>query len=224
MSLLSAIPPKPGLFIVFEGIDRAGKTTQAKLLVANLQADLASWQLSSIRFPDDRFASGKLLRQYLTSESQMPARTAHLLFSANRWEAALRIQDYVLSGMTLVCDRYAYSGVAYSVAKGVPFDWCTASDRGLPVPDVVFYFSLPVQSATARADFGVGDRHETAELQERVKQVYEEKLINRGTTWDTINATLPQDEIAEMIYKEVSTLRRSYVRSAALTGVGLFEE
>jgi len=42
----------------------------------------------------------------------------------------------------MVCDRYAYSGVAYSVAKGLDFDWCLGVDRGLVQPDLVLYLDF----------------------------------------------------------------------------------
>ena len=41
----------------------------------------------------------------------------HLLFSMNRWEMKKQLTDILASGTNVVCDRYAYSGVAYSVAK-----------------------------------------------------------------------------------------------------------
>ena len=41
----------------------------------------------------------------------------HLLFSMNRWEMKQQLTDLLASGTNVVCDRYAYSGVAYSVAK-----------------------------------------------------------------------------------------------------------
>ena len=64
----------------------------------------------------------------------------HLLFSMNRWEMKRQLVDVLQSGQDVVCDRYAYSGVAYSVAKGLDFQWCLGADRGLVLPDLVLYF------------------------------------------------------------------------------------
>ena len=67
----------------------------------------------------------------------------HLLFSANRWEAAKALKTRLGAGETLVCDRYAFSGVAFTAAKGtLDLEWCKNPDRGLPAPDAVIYLDV----------------------------------------------------------------------------------
>lgn len=76
----------------------------------------------------------------------------------------------LLSGTTLVVDRYAFSGVAYSAAKGVPgmdVEWCRNPDIGLPAPDLVVYLRVSNVVAAARAGFGE-ERYEKAEFQDKV--------------------------------------------------------
>lgn len=46
-----------------------------------------------------------------------PDEAIHLIFAANRWEMRDQILSDLKSGITLICDRYAFSGVAYSAAK-----------------------------------------------------------------------------------------------------------
>ena len=48
---------------------------------------------------------------------------------------------------TKVCDRYCYSGVAFSAAKGMDIEWCKACDKGLIAPDCVIYLDMPVEEA-----------------------------------------------------------------------------
>ena len=57
--------------------------------------------------------------QYLQSKTGdgMGNEAVHLLFSMNRWENKHWLAEQLASGTNIVCDRYAYSGVAYSVAK-----------------------------------------------------------------------------------------------------------
>jgi hypothetical protein len=77
-------PPHRGAFIVLEGADRAGKSTQCARLVASLRAagvDAASW-----RFPDRASGCGQMIDAYLRSQSELDDAAVHLLFSANRWE------------------------------------------------------------------------------------------------------------------------------------------
>lgn len=71
---------KRGAFIVFEGIDRCGKSTQVDLLGKALNA-------KNIRFPDRTSAIGVMINSYLVSATNMNDQAIHLLFSANRWEA-----------------------------------------------------------------------------------------------------------------------------------------
>ena len=71
------------------------------------------------------------------------------------------------AGTTLVVDRYAYSGVAFTAAKGAPgLDraWCMAPDVGLPAPDAVFFLNLTVEQAAARGGYGE-ERYEKADFQ-----------------------------------------------------------
>ena len=59
-----------------------------------------------------------MINEYLRNKEYKQAdESIHLLFSANRWEQRDQIISDLQNGITLVCDRYAYSGVAYSAAK-----------------------------------------------------------------------------------------------------------
>ncbi len=44
-----------------------------------------------------------------------------------------------MKGTNIILDRYAYSGVAFTSAKGLDLEWCKNSDKGLPKPDIVFF-------------------------------------------------------------------------------------
>ena len=75
------------------------------------------------------------------------------------------------AGTTLVVDRYAFSGVAFTAAKGAPgLDraWCMAPDVGLPAPDAVFFLNLTVEQAAARGGYGE-ERYEKADFQVRLR-------------------------------------------------------
>ncbi|CAM9856634.1 unnamed protein product, partial [Choristocarpus tenellus] len=104
-----------GAFILFEGVDRCGKTTQANLLVEGLKA--AGNDACFMRFPDRTTSIGKMINSFLQNTTDIDDRCVHLLFSANRWEAERDLRGRLMSGTTVVCDRYAYSGVAFSSAK-----------------------------------------------------------------------------------------------------------
>ncbi|XP_077563094.1 uncharacterized protein LOC144178837 [Haemaphysalis longicornis] len=159
-----------GLFIVFEGCDRTGKSTQVKLLSKAL-ADKGH-KTEAIAFPNRTTITGKLLDGYLKVNTNLEDHAVHLLFSANRWQEAETIRNAVAQQTTVICDRYAYSGVAFSAAKGLDVMWCQQPDRGLPQPDLVLYMSASPDVLDARAGFGK-ERYENAEFQAKVRAEYD---------------------------------------------------
>ncbi|KAJ0113598.1 hypothetical protein Patl1_02959 [Pistacia atlantica] len=83
------------------------------------------------------------------------------------------------AGTTLIVDRYSYSGVAFSSAKGVDVEWCKAPEMGLLAPDVVLFLDIPPEKAAERGGYG-GERYEHLEFQKKVAQCYQ---ILRDSSW-----------------------------------------
>lgn len=75
------------------------------------------------------------------------------------------------SGTTLVVDRYAFSGVAFSSAKGLDLEWCRNPDIGLLTPDIVLFLDLTIDEAEKRGGFGQ-ERYEKRELQIKVRDEF----------------------------------------------------
>ncbi|KAL0279991.1 UNVERIFIED_CONTAM: hypothetical protein PYX00_001423 [Menopon gallinae] len=167
---------KRGAFIVFEGCDRSGKTTQCRKLVEKLKT--MGIPAQQIQFPDRSTAIGKIIDDYLSKRIELTDQAVHLLFTANRWENEPKMRELLLQGVTLVSDRYSFSGVAYSSAKpNLNLNWCQQPESGLPKPDVVFF--LKISSSCQRKGFGE-ERYETKEIQEQVHQNY---LKLQDDTW-----------------------------------------
>lgn len=107
---------KRGALIVVEGVDRSGKSTQCKKLVESLEKRLIKAKL--LGFPDRSTLTGKLIDDYLRNKDcKLNDHTIHLLFSANRWENFEKMKSLLYDGVTLVIDRYSYSGIVFSGAK-----------------------------------------------------------------------------------------------------------
>ena len=192
MSAVAASKPPPrGTFVVFEGVDRAGKSTQCKLLAEGLRK--RGREATLINFPDRTTGVGQLIDKYLRKEVELDDRAVHLMFSANRWEAAQSIKDLLESGVDVVCDRYAFSGVAFSAAKESidDLDWRKAPDAGLPAPDVVVFLEIPPEKAEARSGFG-NERYEVSDMQVRVAANFNQLVT---PCWRKIDAARPIDEV-----------------------------
>jgi len=188
-----------GLFFVFEGLDRSGKSTQSKLLAKKLEQEgSVKWMC----FPNRATATGMLIDMYLRRMIELPDETIHLLFSANRWESALSIVETLNSGTSIVCDRYAFSGVAYTAAKGLDLSWCQTPDIGLPVPDGVFFMYIDASVGASRAGFG-DERYENADMQTRVREEFRQPRIRAGVDWNDVDGArdiaVIQNEISEAV-------------------------
>eukprot|EP00062_Callorhinchus_milii_P000459 gi/632934482/ref/XP_007884875.1/ PREDICTED: thymidylate kinase isoform X1 [Callorhinchus milii] len=87
------------------------------------------WRLHQ---PDDRgTAIGQLINSYLEKKSNLEDHTVHLLFAANRWERVPLIKEKLQQGITLIVDRYAFSGVAFTSAKPVSTNiWSKGVEKG----------------------------------------------------------------------------------------------
>lgn len=104
-----------------------------------------------------------MINEYLSQGKALEDEAVHLLFSMNRWEAKRDILDSLSSGETIICDWYAYSGVAYSSAKGLDFQWCKNPDQNLPRPDLVFFIDATTAQLKKREGYGE-ERYEKVEF------------------------------------------------------------
>ncbi|KAL8692197.1 MAG: hypothetical protein Q9218_002728 [Villophora microphyllina] len=171
------MPAQPrGALIVIEGLDRAGKSTQCEKLFNYLQQ--LGRPVKRMRFPDRSTPIGKSIDSYLKGETHQEDHVIHLLFSANRWEAAAQIREDIAKGTTIIIDRYYYSGMIYSAAKNNPnlsLTWAMQPDIGLPKPDLAVCFVVSVEAAAARGGFG-NERYEVSDMQKRVRFLFGELL------------------------------------------------
>jgi len=217
-----------GAFIVVEGLDRSGKSTQTVALCNRLTSLGKSVKLRN--FPDRTTATGKMIDSYLRSQSDLDDRAIHLIFSANRWEAAETMIKELEAGTNIICDRYAFSGIAFSAAKSLPssssndgtttttnptttnsptsittttltYEWCRAPDTSLPAPDLVLFLDVTPEVQAARGGYGQ-ERYEKADLQRRVREVFRKIAGEFQTSEDTNSPVVRWHEIDASRSKE----------------------
>lgn len=186
-----------GALIVLEGLDRSGKTSQSSRLLTYLEGRGHSVELW--RFPDRSTSVGQMISSYLSNKSQLDDHTIHLLFSANRWEKRSLMETKLKAGTTLIVDRYSYSGVAFSSAKGLDIEWCKAPEVGLLAPDLVLYLDIQPEKATERGGYG-GERYEQLEFQKKVAQCYQ---VLHDASWKIIDACQSIEDIESQLQEIV---------------------
>lgn len=158
MTLSSDAPRAPaessrprGLFITFEGIDGAGKSSHIEAVVEALAA--AGHSVVSTREPGGTPLAESLRALFLQEE--MDALTeALLVFAARRDHLRQRIEPALAAGQTVVCDRFTDATLAYQ-GHGRGFDlavltqlesWVQAGRQ----PDLTLWFDVPPELAAAR--------------------------------------------------------------------------
>ncbi|MGI0037021.1 MAG: dTMP kinase [Nitrososphaera sp.] len=139
-----------GKIIVLEGTDKAGKTTQSRMLLGALK-NLGKVCVI-LDFPDYTTAIGMEIRAFLDGRREYPPEAKHLLFSANRWEKKKEIESMVENGTIVVMNRYWQSNLAYGAANGMDVNWLLRLDKGLPKEDVVIVLLVNPATSGKRAE------------------------------------------------------------------------
>lgn len=166
-----------------------------------------------MNFPNRETQSGQMIDAYLRKKENLTDEGIHLLFTVNRWEAKNEMEKELRAGTTIIVDRYSYSGVAYSAAKGLDFEWCKIPERGLLKPDLVLYLTLSEEALGRRKGFGE-ERYETSELQLKVNNIFQ-RLIEKPL-WQVVDADKTESELSDELEKIITEKIETLKENAAL--------
>lgn len=198
-----------GLFITIEGGEGAGKSTQARLLAARLEA--AGRRVTLTREPGGTAAGDEIRRLLLDPNGSVSPVTELLLYEASRAElVASVIAPALARGDTVLCDRFCDSTVAYQ-AHGRGLDEATVralngTATGGLTPDLTVYLALPVEEAVSRARSGGADRieGEPLEFHRRVISGFEAIAAAEPARVLRIDASGTAEAVAERVWDAVS--------------------
>ena len=210
-----------GHFIVVEGIDGSGTTTQCSIIADRLRDE--GLPAHTTREPSDG-PVGVLIRQVLTGRVVTPGRhgarppswaTMAALFAADRLDhLESEINPNLADGVTVICDRYDHSSVAYqTVSSGGSADvsaWVLDLNRRARRPDLTLVLDVDPQVAAKRRQTRAAapELYEVREMQVALAEFYAK--IDELFPDDTIvhvDANRDVGDVTEAIWTEVTKLR-----------------
>ncbi len=220
-------------FIVIEGLDGSGKSTQVKLLKEYF--DLQSLQTKYIHFPTNNSEIfGELISKFLRGEfgalSEVNPYLVALIFAGDRYNLAPTINDWLSNEIHVINDRYVYSNIAYQCAKCIDkteaeklFDWILNLEYSyfkIPEPDLNIFLDVPFsftkerllgqrQGEDRKYLKGKTDIHESnLDFQRKVREFYLKAVVTGKNfvsvkCYDEKEQMLSPEKISEMIIEKV---------------------
>lgn len=187
------------MYIVLEGIDGAGKSTQIELLKEWLMSN--GFQVETVLEPTNS-EIGQLIRKFLQEEdatSDYMQKTLGLLFAADRVLLMNKINKLQEENKIILSDRSFYSSLAYQD----PVDWIAELNKYAKIPDLVLLLDLDLKTSVTRS--GETDEFENEEFLASVKENYLE-LAKRNDNFKIIDGNKGPNMVAKDIKNEVAPL------------------
>ena len=206
-----------GLFIAFEGGDGSGKSTQVRLLSGRLRRRKVPVTL--VREPGGTLLGDWLRRILKFSSIPLTPEAEVLLFNASRAQLVTQVIVPALEeGQAVVCDRFTDSTVAYQgYGRGIPLDQIehvNAVATGGLRPHLTIFLDLPPEEGLKRRSdmpdrFERGFEHQRVmDFHKRVHRGYLEMAWLEPERWFSLDAHLPPNKLARLIWERVEPLVR----------------
>jgi dTMP kinase len=197
---------KKGRIIVIEGIDKAGKETQSRLLMDALK--LSGKICIRMDFPDYTTPIGGEIRAFLDGKRNYPNEVKHMLLSANRWEKKKEIECMIDKGIILIMNRYYQSNLVYGISHGLNINWLLNLDSGLPKEDLVIVLEVSPKSSYQRE---IENRDTFEHDQKLLIEVHKNyRKLTKRFNWKIING----EKVKEQVHHEIMNIVRNILKSA----------
>ena len=188
---------RKGKIIVIEGLDKAGKRTQSRLLIDDLK--LLGKICVIMDFPDYSTHIGAEIKAFLDGKRDYPTELTHILLSANRWEKKKEIESMMDNGTVLILNRYYQSNLVYGMSNGLNINWLLNLDKGLPKEDLMIVLEVNPKTSYQRAVEHLDAFEKDQKLLADVHKNYR-KLAGQFK-WKIINGERNKDEVHQDIMK-----------------------
>jgi dTMP kinase len=214
-----------GIFVVFEGIDCSGSSTQARLLAANLRNRGRRAFLTS---EPSNGPVGQLIRTYFSGRLNTTfSRAAQdkffgCMFAADRLDHIFNPVDGVLkqlsSGIDVVSTRYKFSSLAYNAETAAERDFVFNANSELPEPDFLIYLNCPLHVSLNRMRERI-----TRETYEKDRGKLEKALVNfereirlfKGNKL-ILDASLPIKKLSDQVFQFIQKTRTDLFKTEAV--------
>jgi dTMP kinase len=195
---------KKGTFIVIEGLDGSGKTTQAKILVQKLLKNHAAAFTAE---PSQGKVGVFIRKSILYGETRPPVSVEALLFAADRIEHIQNeVQPALDKGEIVVSDRYVYSSLAYQGSAGIDLEWIGTINQLALKPDLALFIDVPPEIVLERLKRKKSVM-ENLDTQRKVRHIYQ-KFIEKGELI-TIDGNKPKNEVAREVFAVVNAFLKA---------------
>lgn len=198
------------MFIVIEGIDACGKSTQVEILQQRLNAHALS-------FPRYNTPVGQLILQHLKKEivlrdealAASPGNDLmfQCLMVADKYDAANEIKSILVSGQHVVTSRWTQSAIVYGTSDGLPMDWTLRVQSALPSPDLNILLDLSVEAAIARRqqarDRYEADKSKISEIRQRYLDLWTKRQEDPFGDWVVLDGAAPVEDVTAAIVQLV---------------------
>ena len=200
------------MFIVLEGCDGSGLTTQTKLLSEALKrAKMKVWATKE----PTKSEIGILIRKILAKQEKnekmedamYDAKALALLFAADRMMHQKEIRKRLSEGYIVISDRYLLSSYVYQVEEGLPFEWVKCINEGCIAPDITFVLNVPPEVCMERLK---GRKNfEIFENEAKLRKIHKRylKLASLMENVFVIDGDRPKEEVLADI---LECLKRKY--------------
>ena len=203
-----------GLFIVFEGIDGAGKSTQARLLAEALEREGRQVYITAEPTP---LPSGRALREVLGGKVKKTPCEIAIMFAEDRVahnkDSEIGIEKLLADGVCIICDRYYYSSLAYQGSQ-CDYEWVRSLNTRCPEirhPDLCVFLDLTPEESMKRimsANRDGTEIYETEEILAKVRNTFMKVIedMSREDRIAVVDASRDIDTIASDILAAVKSV------------------